>query len=150
MRIFLDSSILIEYIKGNKTEILDQIIESKSQPCINNIVFSEFLFHYISLISGKSPLTLKATSKIKTILEKKEPIDFLENFQTLEINHHIQLMSYDMMKQYNMLPNDALIFSTCKYYDIQFMASLDKDFVIVCKEEEISLIKNEQDMINLF
>ena len=43
MIIFLDSSILIEYIKGNQTKLLDAILESVFIPQINHIVYSELM-----------------------------------------------------------------------------------------------------------
>ncbi len=57
--ILIDSSVLIEYIKGNKTELLEAIFENNLQPCINHIIYSEFIYYYLSVMSGKSPLTLK-------------------------------------------------------------------------------------------
>ena len=146
MRIFLDSSILIEYIKGNHTELLELIIEKEFDSCINHIVYSEFMFHFLSLMSGKSPLTLKTSNQIKEVLIESEPISFIENFKILEMNHDILLESYIFMKKYNLLPNDALIFATCKYYDIALIASLDKDFIKICQEEKIILIKNKTDI----
>jgi predicted nucleic acid-binding protein len=32
------------------------------------------------------------------------------------------------MKNYNLLPNDALIATTCKYYGIRKIATFDEDF----------------------
>jgi len=45
------------------------------------------------------------------------------------------------MKQYNLLPNDALILATVKINYIDILASYDKkDFENPCKEEGIKLI----------
>ncbi len=61
MKVFVDSSVLIEFVKGNveAKRILDKLFELDAEVFINDIVFSEFVFHYISLKSGVSPLTLK-------------------------------------------------------------------------------------------
>ena len=69
--ILIDSSILIEYIKGNKTELLESIFNYNLHPCINHIIYSEFIYHYLSIMSGKSPLTLKTSTQIHEILKKQ-------------------------------------------------------------------------------
>lgn len=142
MRIFLDSSILIEYIKGNKTSVLEAIVHpgSKFRPCINHIVYSEFLFHFLALTSRKSPLTLKRSSKIQMILTQYEPIDFIHSFTLLDMNQLIIEESYAMMKEHNLLPNDALIIATCKSHEIPFLATYDTDFDSICEQEGIALI----------
>jgi len=108
---------LIEYIKGNQTKLLDAILESVFIPQINHIVYSEFMFHFLSVMSGKSPLTLKKASQISELLQEHEPLEFIKNFQILDMNEDILLNSYDFMNNYHLLPTDALIFSSCKYYD---------------------------------
>jgi len=35
---------------------------------------------------------------------------------------------WELMKNYNLLPNDALIATTCKYYGIKKIATFDEDF----------------------
>ena len=77
MRIFLDSSILIEYVKGNRTELFDLILKHSAEKHINHIIFSEFIFHFISLMSGKSPLTIKNSKDIGRIIEEYKPGDFI-------------------------------------------------------------------------
>ncbi len=46
--ILIDSSVLIEYIKENKTELIESIFENNLQPCINHIIYSEFIYYYLS------------------------------------------------------------------------------------------------------
>jgi len=128
MRIFLDTSILIEYVKGTKTKLLETIVDYEIESCINDIVYSEFTFHFLSLMSGKSPLRLKKAFKIREILDENEPIEFIDKFTILEMNRDILMKSYDLMKKYNFLPNDALILSTCDFYGIKYLASYDEDF----------------------
>ena len=63
--IFLDSSVLIEGLKGNPLAIslFEKLLRSDLIPVINDIVFSEFLFHYIALKTGVSPFTVKKRAK---------------------------------------------------------------------------------------
>ena len=35
---------------------------------------------------------------------------------------------WNMVEKYGLLPNDALIVATCKYYGIKKIATLDEDF----------------------
>ncbi len=51
-----------------------------------------------------------------------------------------------LMQQYNLLPNDALILATCKLNGITQLASYDADFDTVCRDEGIWLIKSIGDL----
>jgi len=143
MKIFVNSSILVEYIKGKQTDLLEQLIASDNELYTNAIVYSEFMFYYLAVIGEKSPLALKESKQIKAVIEKHNPIDLFVNFQTLSIDHEIKLLSYEYMKKYNFLPNDALILATTKLNGIAYLASYDeKDFSTPCKKEKIKLIKS--------
>ena len=67
-------------------------------------------------------------------------------FNVLGENKEILEMSLDFMQNYNLLTNDSLILSTCKYYNIPKLASLDKDFENATINENIKLIKNADDL----
>ena len=57
---FLDSSILVEYVKGNKIDLLDHLLnDTNSSLFISQIVISEFYFHALAAYGNKSPLSLK-------------------------------------------------------------------------------------------
>ena len=118
MKIFVDSSILVEYIKGNQVDLLEKLISSDNELFTNAIVYSEFMFYYLAVIGEKSPLALKESKQIKTLIEKHNPIDLFSNFQTLTIDNEIVLLSYEYMQKYNFLPNDALILATTKFNGI--------------------------------
>jgi uncharacterized protein len=59
MKIFVDSSILVEYIKGSQIDILEKLISSDNKLFTNPIVFSEFMFYYLAVTGDKSPLSIK-------------------------------------------------------------------------------------------
>ncbi|WP_156967368.1 PIN domain-containing protein [Geoglobus ahangari] len=63
-----------------------------------------------------------------------------EIFEELEINKEIRNLAYKFVKKYGLLPNDALILATCRFYGIKYLISFDGDFERVCKEECIELI----------
>ena len=54
--------------------------------------------------------------------------DVLSNFIILPINDEIILDSFTIQIKYKLLPNDALIAASCKYYGIFKIATFDKDF----------------------
>ncbi|WP_029522810.1 type II toxin-antitoxin system VapC family toxin [Persephonella sp. KM09-Lau-8] len=147
-KIFIDISIFIESFKGNPIakEILEKSID-KFDICINGIVFSEVIFRLISLESGKSALTLKSQKEMSPVINKiKDYSELLLIFDVLGENKNILEMSLRLMKKYNLLTNDAIILATCKYYSIDKLASLDKDFEDVTQSEGIKLIQNVSDI----
>jgi len=140
MKILVDTSILIEYIKGTKTELLENLIKDKHQLYINGIIYSEFMFHFISVISGKSPFTLKKKKAVADILNEYEPIEFLQLFEILPETDEIVDLSYFYMKKYNLLPNDSLILSTYKLYNLDILATYDSDFKEIAEKENLKLM----------
>ena len=140
MKIFVDTSVLIEYIKGTKTELLEELIINKYSLYISTIVYSEFMFHFISVTTGKSPFTIKKKKDIKNILERYEPIKFLEFFEILPETKQIIELSYLFMKKYNLLPNDSLILAACKVYNLDALASYDLDFKETAEKENVKLL----------
>ena len=135
MKFFVDSNIIIEAFKENYNKeafsILDTLLLSISKglnlSCyINSIVESEVTFQLI--FKGKSHLSKE---KLET---------FLLIFQSLEIGGNIRGLFWKYIKEYNLKPNDALILSTCKYYHIPYLVSLDSDFREASEKEKIFLI----------
>jgi len=129
---FLDSSIIIETLKGNKTAILiwDKIKEKKKLILfINEVVYSETIYQ----------LCIKKNFSL-------EKIYFLLKNSTyfLKINEIIIENSITYIKKFNLRPHDAFIISTCKFYEIPNIISLDKDFIKPCNMERIKLINSNK------
>ena len=54
MKVFVESSLLAEYLKGTKTELLEFFLDSADYTCYSNsIVYSEFLFYYLGITDTK-------------------------------------------------------------------------------------------------
>jgi hypothetical protein len=103
--IFVDSSsVLIEYRKGSKTELLEHLFEQDYQPFIGHPVISEFLYHNLSIFSGKSPLTIKSNGEIGIIIDKSNPHEFLSLFGYLTDYKNLQYDVIEIMSKYNLLP----------------------------------------------
>ncbi len=127
MNNFLDSSVIIEFVKNNPRAI--KIVDSFSANdifFINTIVISEVV--YI--------LQSKAKAELDDI------ISTLSAFEFLTINHEIIEKMYLFMQKYNLKPNDAFILATCKYYQIPNLVSLDSHFIEPCKAENINLVND--------
>lgn len=149
-RIFLDSSTLIEYRKGNNADFFESIIGNSSWlPCISQIVVSEYLFHHLGIFGGKSPLSIKSSNHVKDVLAIKDPTLFIQQFEWLSDHPGMGSLSVKLMSTHNLLPNDALILSICKIYNIRYLASLDSDFKHACVTEGVVLLSNLNDLVNL-
>ena len=141
IRFFLDTSILAEYKKGTKTDLLDELIQREYLLCYNQIVLSEYLFVTLAHYGQKSLRTLKMSYYIPELLDKHdiesllEPLHFLKDTDESVVRDVPRLM-----REHNLLPNDAIIFSHCQSSGIQYLASYDSDFRPLCRKEGISLI----------
>ncbi len=51
-----------------------------------------------------------------------------EYFIELEVNESIKHTALEAMRQFGLLPNDALIVSTCKHHGISTIITFDEDF----------------------
>ena len=137
-RIFLDSSIFIEPLKGNKVDFYEQLISDLTNELfINDIVISEYLYYILGFSSGVSPTTLQQKKKIKDTLENESKIiKAISNFNFLSGNQSFLSEAPRLMSTYNLLPNDAIILATCKLHGTK-IASHDSRFMISCKSENI-------------
>ncbi|MBP1911062.1 type II toxin-antitoxin system VapC family toxin [Thermococcus stetteri] len=142
IEVFVDSSVLIEGLKGNPeaVKILNYLADVGAVAIINDIVVSEFLFHYIRLKSGASPLTVKSSGKISEFIKEDEPLDFITQFHILPTDEETLLQAYNFMRKYNLLPNDAIILAACKVNNIERLATLDEDLIKAAREEGLGLL----------
>lgn len=147
-RVFLDSSILVEYYKGTKTELLETLLleipETRLYICQTTL--SEYFFQCLKTDSGKAPLTVKTSGKIAETLSATDHREFLALFDYLFDEDSLREMCPEMMSKHNLLPNDALILSLCKLKDIKVLASYDvTDFQGTCAAEGIILLQSSAD-----
>ena len=140
--VFVDSSVLIEGLKGNPDAvgILYRLADENSVAIINDIVVSEFLFHYIRLKSGASPFTVKQSGKIPEFILEGEPLDFLDQFHIIPTDEETIRKAYVLMRTHNLLPNDAIILAACKINDIEYLATLDGDLKKAAEKEGLKLL----------
>jgi predicted nucleic acid-binding protein len=140
-KVLIDSSVLVEYSKNNKTTLLNSLLENNSlQCCITETIISEFFFQFIKFTSNKAPATVKSAKKIKKIFEADNSYFLVNLFEFLATDIRIFKIVPQLMQQYNLLPNDAIILATCKIHNITQLASHDKDFKTACEIEGITLL----------
>lgn len=122
-RVFVDSSVIIESLKGNKkaVDLLHGIRDYEL--AINPIVFSEGVYIYMKY--GKKDLD--------------KVFELLNTFIMLDLIKEIVKIAERYIVKFKLLPNDSLILATCKFYGFS-LASLDSDFRECCKAEGIELI----------
>ncbi|MGV3604492.1 MAG: type II toxin-antitoxin system VapC family toxin [Dyadobacter fermentans] len=143
-KIFIDSSILVEFAKQTKTDLLLHLMNhGELSLFVNPTVLSEYTYYLLAIEGGKSPRSVKEDGNIAAILAENDPRPFLDIFQITPLNPEITPTFLEMMARYNLLPNDALILTDCKLNSIAALATYDvKDFSSACKHEGIKLISS--------
>ena len=141
MKVFVDSSVLIEFENGRNQELLTKLLEKPSlNLCLNSVVSSEYFYKLLGILAGKSPMSICESGKIDEVLSEHDTQLFLTYFTLLDTPKEAITLSLSFMRTYNLLPNDALILATCKLQNISVFASLDSDFTAACHSENIRLI----------
>ena len=122
--IFVDSSVIVESLKGNEKAV-KLLRDLEGNPlAINPVVFSEVVYIFMRY-AGRTNV-----GKV---------FDLLDSFVMLDLTKEIVKIAERYILSFKLLPNDALILATCKYYGID-LASLDEDFEECCRVEGVKLI----------
>ena len=133
-RIFVDSGVIIGFFSGeNKAvKLFDKLHDYELYIC--DVVFSEVVYKLMVL------KYLEGVEKFKFHEFKKNLLNFVYFYDVtlkfikdaelivLPVTEEIIVEATKIGKTYNLLPNDALIASTCKYYGIKRIATFDDDF----------------------
>ncbi len=123
----------IKYFTGDVVakDVLTPVINYEIEGYINNIVYSEVIYIIIKLLTQKKVYELKENPEtIKNSIKAiSKHIEFIQiYFKELEINDKVKQIVIEIMKEYGLLPNDALIAATCKHYGIDTILTFDGDF----------------------
>ncbi len=126
MKCIIDSNIIIENYKSNQkaVDIIQYLSDNNFIIYVNPVVISEVTYILIK----------KKKKKIQTL--KNELLEF----NILNINKRILEIAFLFMEKYKLMPNDAIILASCSKHNIKNLASLDTDFIIPCRQENINLI----------
>lgn len=145
-KIFLDSSVLVEWAKKTQPDLFNYLLSSQHELFVSQITLSEFSYYWLAVGGSKAPVTLKRDGSIPDVLQRYNPRALLSRLNWLDADREIIGLHLDMMEIYNLLPNDALILATCKLNGIQTIASYDADFEMACAGEGIQLIRSVSDI----
>ncbi|MEZ0248079.1 MAG: type II toxin-antitoxin system VapC family toxin [Thermoproteus sp.] len=138
--VFLDTSVALGYLAGDQKA--REIVESGLELAINGVVYSELVFallrtKYTALFGRYNLYSLKRE------LDKGNPAllemyDMARGFfealergrglRYLPENEEIIKEAGELAKRFGLLPNDALIAATCRFYGIETIATFDEDF----------------------
>ena len=146
LRAFVDTNMIIEHLVGS-IDLLE-IREKFNILYTNSIVFSEALMVYLRALTGERAYTLKHNPELIKGHESelREFLTFFGLFREFEINRSIETLAVEYMAKYGLLPNDAMILATCKFYGIKYLVSFDSDFEEACEGEEIRLLKSIEEI----
>ena len=130
---FIDTNVIVRYYTGDPAtrRALEPVLSGEAVGYINSVVFSEVLFILLKLLTDMKAYELKKKpEKVRETLKMLDKqIAFLQGYFTeLEVNEEIKQAALDIMRQYGLLPNDAIIAATCKHYNIDTMITFDEDF----------------------
>lgn len=150
MSLFLDSNVFVEYIKGNPeaSSLLSRLMGGGFRLFTNETVYNEVLFIYLrSNIGGYWKLKSSAEEVKKTaklFIHRVLPLLSSTNF--LDTTHEIALLSLKFTAEYGILPSDALILATAKYYGLDGIVSLDSDMLSIAPKEGLLAISKVGDL----
>ena len=133
----VDSSVLVKIILENDIELTEKL--QKFVIYIPTNVLEETAFKIIisvcsEVLKSEKFFEIKEfysqnSEKIKEIKLKMEALKTIKSCaRILEINEDIFDLACEISIKYGLLPNDALIAATCKYYGISKIATFDEDF----------------------
>jgi len=132
----IDSSVLVKIVIFKNKEILEKLEGYNVFVPANVVEETNFKIIIAVLASLKD---YKFFYGIKRKWEKREKIEMIKKrinllrklmnyFHVLPITKEIIELSFEIQLKYGLLPNDALIAATCKFYNINKIATFDEGF----------------------
>lgn len=137
--VFLDSSIFVSHcMVGDRALIKLLKFKLYTSPNVIEESFYKSLYLKTEDLYGKRSKYLLKDKYLKNRESYREIYRYFNEFvrklvdsghlKILPVNEEIFLSSLDISWRYGLLPNDALIAATCKYYGIKTIATFDDDF----------------------
>ena len=140
-RFFIDSNVIINHFYGDRTaKELIETAEKAGEIFINGIVLTEVSIRYLKDVTGERSYTLKHKPELVKAVDKTSLYAVIDKFLFLPDNVLIGEDAISLMDTYGLLPNDAIILATCKFYGIKYLISFDEDFKDACNNEGVILI----------
>ncbi len=148
--LLLDSNVFIEYLKGNPdaSALLSKLIDGDFKLFTNETVYNEVFFIYLRSSIGGYWILKQRKEDIKklTKLFIGQVLPLLSSANFLDTTHEIALLSLKFSAEYGLLPSDALILATAKYYGLDGIVTLDSDLIDVAPREGLLAISKAEDL----
>ncbi|NOY11937.1 MAG: PIN domain-containing protein [Archaeoglobi archaeon] len=129
--VFIDSTLFLKVLEGDSRakETFLKLYE-KEKLYRNAVVFSEVLFVWLKLSTGKKSYELRKFPELvrSSLLDFQKVRSFIDLAHSLPLTEEIEDLASEFIFHYGLLPNDALIAATCKHYGINKIATFDDDF----------------------
>ena len=142
---FIDTNIFLYTVKSNNKfsndcrDYISRVKYGELLGFVSPLVISELFYKLImieisetkKLGPSKSKIYLKENpgiiSKLKKSSKVIEELYMYEGIKILQLGEDISKLSFDLSKEYGLLPNDAIHAATCKYNGIENIATNDSD-----------------------
>jgi predicted nucleic acid-binding protein len=145
MRIFLDTNVFIYFLtfssrSAEAKELLDYLVDGGYELVTSINVVEEVLFILTrellrnKRILGKENIQLFISAKGYSEVENelKKFLSLTEELEMTVLDPQISSSDlFEAMKEFHLLPNDALIAAICRSYGIKGIATFDDDFARV-------------------
>ncbi|WP_048148145.1 type II toxin-antitoxin system VapC family toxin [Palaeococcus ferrophilus] len=138
--LLIDSSVLIEYFKGNEqaVRLMEHFESSDDALYITEVVFSEVVYILLGYFLKASPRTVKCNPH-KLPPELGTVFKVLEGFGFIPSSQNTLLKTLELIEKYALLPNDALILATCIEHGFS-LATMDEDFKPPAEREKVEIM----------
>ncbi|WP_297499620.1 type II toxin-antitoxin system VapC family toxin [Thermococcus sp.] len=137
--VFIDSSVFMGLLLGDEKaeSLVKKILKEGYKLVINPVVFSETVYKVMFKLAIGDGLKgvhdlrkhlenhLFVYEKVKDAFEKMEDAGFLN---VLEVSPETIRTAAQLGKEYELLPNDAIIVTSCKEHGVEKIAIFDSDF----------------------
>ncbi len=129
--VFVDSNIFLKILEGDEISRNFLLKLCRGDRIYRNpVVYSEVVYVWLRLSTGMSTAQLKKSPEVVKSGSKEfnKVLNLLDLAENLPINDVIEKMANEIIINYGLLPNDALIAATCKHHGIKKIATFDEDF----------------------
>jgi len=129
-KIFIDTNAIIDLLRGknNVVSFFRRIESGDIYGVTNKVVFLETIHVFLILTTDEGPLNLRKKPEVIKSVDMSPILKIFEILHVLPTDIIEEKEITEIIEKYGLLPNDALIAATCKYYRINKIATFDEDF----------------------
>lgn len=129
----VDTTFLLKLIIEGEEKLIENVSKYMVYVPVNVLEETAYKIIILSFPEEEKFYTIKKKfengENIKIIVKRLHALNIIKNkFAVLDLNEEIFELSKELSLKYKLLPNDALIAATCKYYGINKIATFDRDF----------------------